>query len=83
MCGTDSCRHGVFELINDGKPSSHSAGYPLACFFEFQGREEMAQIFVKALPRITGFLNKNPKPFILKTAVEVVENEQSQNISTI
>lgn len=30
--------------------------------------EEMAQIFVKALPRITRFLQKYAKPFIAKVA---------------
>jgi predicted nuclease of predicted toxin-antitoxin system len=34
---------------------------------DLQG-DEMAQIFVKALPRITGFLKKHPKPFIAKIA---------------
>ncbi len=34
---------------------------------DLQG-EEMAQIFVKALPRITRFLKKHPKPFIARIA---------------
>ena len=34
---------------------------------DLQG-DEMGQIFVKALPRITGFLKKHQKPFIAKIA---------------
>jgi 5S rRNA maturation endonuclease (ribonuclease M5) len=34
---------------------------------DLQG-EEMAQIFVKALPRITRFLKNHTKPFIAKIA---------------
>jgi len=34
---------------------------------DLQG-EEMAQIFVKALPRITRFLKSHTKPFIAKIA---------------
>ena len=34
---------------------------------DLQG-EEMAQIFVKALPRIKRFLQKHAKPFIAKIA---------------
>lgn len=34
---------------------------------DLQG-EEMAEVFVKALPRVTRFLNKHAKPFIAKVS---------------
>lgn len=57
QCGT----HRTIERLNAG----------VAAFIltsgDLQG-EEMAQIFVKALPAITRFLSKHKRPFIAKIA---------------